>query len=276
MALALAPRAGSAAPVTVAAGGPPPTDRGAQVALAGPSPAPLAPERPDPAASRDEARAAARSTAVPASARRFERRVPESTRQLLVVSAPSWGSTHATVRSFVRTAGGWRGNGTWAGRLGTHGLVRAAHRHQDSGTTPAGTFAITESFGRRADPGTALPYRRVTSGDWWVQDRGSPYYNQRRLASQGGFLQRTSGYNSSEHLRAMGRQYDYVAVIDFNRPDPVVGRGSGIFLHVKNGRSTAGCVSIGHRAMRTVLARLDPAKHPMIVIGQRDWLRASP
>jgi L,D-peptidoglycan transpeptidase YkuD (ErfK/YbiS/YcfS/YnhG family) len=73
----------------------------------------------------------------------------------------------------------------------------------------------------------------------------------------------------------MGRQYDYVAVIDFNRPDPVIGRGSGIFLHVKNGHATAGCVSIPHRAMRKVLRWLDPSKAPMIVMGQRDWLRAA-
>lgn len=212
---------------------------------------------------------------VPAAARRFAGRIPEQTRQLLVVQAATTRTTYGIVRRYQRTAAGWIPRGSWRARLGAGGMVKAARRVQGTNTTPMGRFTITEAFGRKPDPGTALPYRRVTNDDWWVQDRRSAYYNQRRLASQGGFRVTTHGRNGSEHLRAMGRQYDYVAVIDFNRPDPVIGRGSGIFLHVTNGRATAGCVSIPHRAMRKVLRWLDPAKAPVIVMGQRDWLRAA-
>ena len=48
---------------------------------------------------------------------------------------------------------------------------------------------MTQTFGRQADPGTAMPYTRLTDDHWWVQDRRSPYYNQMRLGSQGGFVQ---------------------------------------------------------------------------------------
>lgn len=229
------------------------------------------------AASRDAQRAAKVGTgfggSAPAAARRYDGRLPTGTRQLLVVSAATTRTTYGTVRRFVRTAAGWMRRDTWRARLGAGGMVRGTRRVQGTSTTPTGRFAITEAFGRNADPGTALPYRHLTDADWWVQDRRSPYYNQRRLAGQGGFRATTYGRNGSEHLRAMGKQYDFVAVIDFNRPDPVVGRGSGIFLHVTNGRATAGCVSIPHRAMRRVLRWLDPAQVPVIVIGRRDRLR---
>ncbi len=222
------------------------------------------------AASRDTARVAP----LPATVGRYEGRIAAQTRQLLVVRAESRRTTHAQVLRYVRGAKGWTHRNTWAARIGYGGLVRGAARVQGTGTTPTGAYAITESFGRSPDPGAALPYRHLTKDDWWVQDRRSPYYNQRRLGSQGGFARTTSGRNGSEHLRAMGRQYDYVAVIDFNRPEPVVGRGSGIFLHVRNGRPTAGCVSIGRAHMRTVLRWLEPRKAPVVVIGTRAGLRS--
>ncbi|HET8970045.1 MAG TPA: L,D-transpeptidase family protein, partial [Candidatus Nanopelagicales bacterium] len=207
-------------------------------------------------------------------ARRYNGRLPAKTRQLVVVTAPGWRSTHATVRTYRRSAhGAWRLRSREPARLGYGGLVRAGDRRQGTGTTPAGRFPITESFGRKHDPGTALPYVRVGPDHWWVQDRRSRYYNQLRRGAQGGFARTSSGYNGSERLRSFGRQYDYVAVIDFNRPSPVIGRGSGIFLHVTNGRPTAGCVAIALPAMRSTLTWLDPAEHPRIVIGPRHWLR---
>lgn len=218
-------------------------------------------------------RAVARDAAVPRRISRFEGRIPASTRQLVVVTASHTGATHGRVVRYRLLASGWQRAGSWKARLGYGGLVKGTRRVQGTGTTPMGAYAMTEAFGRRANPGTGLPYHRLTSEDWWVQDRGSRYYNERRHAAQGGFRIRSSGYNGSEHLITYGRQYDYVAVVDFNRPDPTIGRGSGIFLHVTKHRPTAGCVAIPHRAMRTVLRWLDPARQPMIVIGTRGWLR---
>ncbi len=218
--------------------------------------------------------AGARDAAVPRAIRRFEGRLSGATRQLIVVRAAGTRTTYGRVVRFSLTATGWHKIDSWKARLGYGGMVRGNRRIQGTGTTPMGKYAMTEAFGRRADPGTGLAYHRLTSDDWWVQDRSSRFYNERRRASQGGFRVSSSGYNSSEHLITYGRQYDYVAVIDFNRPNPKIGRGSGIFLHVTNRRPTAGCVAIPHRAMRKVLRWLDPDKAPMIVIGSRGWLRA--
>ncbi len=202
-------------------------------------------------------------------------RVPVSVRQVIVVSATRWRTTYGTVSLYSRTATGWHLSARWPARLGYGGLVVASRRVQDTSTTPAGVFAITQAFGRQANPGTRMAYTKVTMDHWWVEDRRSAYYNQMRLGSQGGFLRRTAGYNSSERLATMGAQYDYAAVIEFNRPNPVIGRGAGIFLHAYGRGATGGCVSIRHDHMAATLRWLNPAAHPRIIIGEDNWLALS-
>jgi L,D-peptidoglycan transpeptidase YkuD (ErfK/YbiS/YcfS/YnhG family) len=102
----------------------------------------------------------------------------------------------------------------------------------------------------------------VRSGDYWVEDRQSPYYNSLRNSSAGGFRWSLpqSNKDSSEKLSSYPSQYRYAVVINFNRaPDTrVIGRGSGIFLHVKGSGATAGCVGITKDQMKIVMAYLRP------------------
>ncbi|MEI6363144.1 MAG: L,D-transpeptidase family protein [Actinomycetes bacterium] len=209
--------------------------------------------------------------------------------QVIVVTAPSWRSTKGTLRTFERDgAGGWRevvrATPAW---LGFGGLVLGAKRKQGTGTTPAGTYAITSAFGRLADPGTSMPYRQFDHNDSWTYDPHHPFtYNVFQTAainwrSYGGY---------AEHLWAKGPQYRYVAVLDFNLPQGPVRTGSdgirrttkppntkmggGIFLHVSKGKPTAGCISIPLDTMRGILAWLKPAKHPVIVIGPESDIRS--
>jgi hypothetical protein len=86
-----------------------------------------------------------------------------------------------------------------------------------------------------------------------------------------------------------GVQYRRAVVIGHNLPDGVfrndrteewrtriparTDKGGGIFLHVTNGRPTAGCVAIGGRGMRRTLRWLDPGAQPRIVIGTRSSVR---
>jgi L,D-peptidoglycan transpeptidase YkuD (ErfK/YbiS/YcfS/YnhG family) len=199
-------------------------------------------------------------------------RVPVRVRQVIVVRAASWSTTYGTVSLYSRTTGAWHRVATWPARLGYTGMVIGTKRVQDSGKTPAGQYLITETFGRLANPGTRMAYTKATTNHWWVEDRRSAYYNQMRLGTQGGFALRTSGFNSSERLGSMGAQYDYAAVIDFNRPNPVIGRGAGIFLHAFGSGATAGCVSIRHDHMAAVLRWLDPAASPRILLGTVAYL----
>lgn len=154
------------------------------------------------------------------------------------------------------------------GRVGYGGIADGVTRRQGTGTTPAGTYSMTEAFGNSASPGTALPYHRVQRGDWWVQDNNSAFYNSRRHESLGGFLLRTNGLNGSERLTDFGNQYAHSVVINFNRaPDTMVRkRGSGIFLHVTGKGATAGCVSLPKSKVRTLLQHLQSGDR--ITIGR--------
>lgn len=157
-------------------------------------------------------------------------------------------------------------------------MIPAVKRFQDTGKTPAGIFAIPSAFGRMTNPGTALPYLHLDRNDTWPYWRGDPAtYNVLQTApfdagAYGKFIER---------LWSKGNQYDYVAVMDYNLPtgDVSVGadgvrrtsspantrKGGGIFLHVTNGRSTAGCIAIAEQSMVQVLRWLDPATQPVIV-----------
>lgn len=146
-------------------------------------------------------------------------------------------------------------------RIGYGGTVKASKRRQSTGTTPRGTFTMTEAFGTGAKPGMWLPYHRVRKGDYWVMDNKSRHYNTLRNKSQGGFRHglSSSNKNGSEYLLDYKKQYRYVVVINFNRPPHAVRyRGAGIFLHVKGDGATAGCVGITKKQMRTVMAYMKP------------------
>jgi L,D-peptidoglycan transpeptidase YkuD (ErfK/YbiS/YcfS/YnhG family) len=130
--------------------------------------------------------------------------------------------------------------------------------------TPAGTFPVTQSFGREANPGTALPYAHVGPDDWWVGDTRSPLYNTHQTCAPGRcpFDER-----ASENLQAAGHAYDHAIVIDANT-DPVrPGAGSAYFLHIGGDRPTAACVATGEDTVIRLLRWLTPTAHPVISLA---------
>jgi L,D-peptidoglycan transpeptidase YkuD (ErfK/YbiS/YcfS/YnhG family) len=148
--------------------------------------------------------------------------------------------------------------------------VPGPRRHQNTGTTPLGTYGLPSAFGMHPrDDGWDLPYRRVRRGDFWVQDNRSPYYNRYRNQRQGGFRWwlPSSDPNSSERLTDYRSQYEWSIVTTFNSGQ-VRHRGSGIFLHVNGGGATAGCVSAPRWFVAALMARLDPDHRPVIAIGR--------
>jgi L,D-peptidoglycan transpeptidase YkuD (ErfK/YbiS/YcfS/YnhG family) len=206
-------------------------------------------------------------------------------RQVVVVTGRAMTSSYATVRAYQRgTDGRWRAAfPAMAARNGYGGWAPAAKRIQGTGTTPIGTFGLTEAFGLAADPGARLPYRRVDGNDYWVGDQRDPRTYNMFQPSLG--AHRTWRVSQAERLADYPRQYAYATVIDFNRPSPQsitvdhrrreyvtknpanVRLGSAIFLHVNGAGNTAGCVSVSRPDMITLLRWLDPAAHPRIVMG---------
>lgn len=200
--------------------------------------------------------------------------------QVVLVQATDWKSTKGALRAFERRNGKWTEvQSKVVADLGYGGLARGTERRQGTGTTPTGLYAITSSFGRLADPGTKLDYIRVDRNDAWTYNPKYPStYNVFQTANRS-----WSSYgNYVERLYSYGKQYNYVAVLDYNLPPGKITQGArginrtdkpantqmggGIFLHVSNGNKTAGCIAVQQRVMKKLMNWFDPDKNPAIVI----------
>ncbi|WP_317445007.1 L,D-transpeptidase family protein [Streptomyces collinus] len=189
---------------------------------------------------------------------------PGNATQLITVKSSG---SYATVTAWSKGASGWKAQfSTTAGRVGSNGVVAGSTRRQGTYTTPTGTYTLTEGFGVEAG-GTSMPYTRVNSAHWWVEDPESKYYNSMHTAAGADFPLTESGDRGSEHLVDHSVQYAKALVIDFNRWPAVPGRGAGIFLHVNGQGATAGCVSVPRATMDLIMGWIRPAAHPRIAIG---------
>lgn len=140
--------------------------------------------------------------------------------------------------------------------LGKNGLGSAETRREGNLQTPLGDYPLTMAFGLADDPGAALPYRQITPRSYWSSESDETYntWVESDRAVRG------------EHLADYTEQYRYAIVIGFNMDPPVIGRGSGIFLHCKASDHwyTAGCVSVEESAMVQILRRVGPGARILI------------
>jgi L,D-peptidoglycan transpeptidase YkuD (ErfK/YbiS/YcfS/YnhG family) len=184
---------------------------------------------------------------------------PLAGRQLVTVSAASYGATYATLTAYRRSAGHWRPVlGPWTARIGRGGFAPPGRKREGDGRTPSGTFGFGFFFGVLANPGVRFGYRQSQPYDFWDDDPASPRYNEwvdQRRADPG---------RSPEPMDVSG--YDYGAVIAYNTAR-TPGLGSGIFLHVNIGIATAGCVTLPMDELLRVLRWLAPARSPRIRMG---------
>jgi L,D-peptidoglycan transpeptidase YkuD (ErfK/YbiS/YcfS/YnhG family) len=204
-------------------------------------------------------RPAAGGTVAPSAVAATRRADPLAGRQLVTVSAASYGATYATLTAYRRSAGRWRRVlGPWTARIGRGGFAPAGLKREGDGRTPSGTFGFAFFFGVLPDPGVRFRYRQSQPYDFWDDDPASPRYNEwvdRRRADPG---------LSPEPMDVSG--YDYGAVIAYNTAR-TPGLGSGIFLHVNIGIATAGCVTLPMDELLRVLRWLNPARSPQIKMG---------
>jgi len=199
------------------------------------------------------------STVAPSVAAAARPADPLAGRQLITVSAASYGATYAALTAYRRSAGHWRRVfGPWTARIGRGGFAPAGLKREGDGRTPSGTFGFGFFFGVLPNPGVRFRYRQSQPYDFWDDDPASPHYNEwvdQRQANPG---------LSPEPMDVSG--YDYGAVIAYNTAR-TPGLGSGIFLHVNIGIATAGCVTLPMGELLRVLRWLNPARSPQIRMG---------
>ncbi|MFI0980446.1 hypothetical protein ACH4SP_26005 [Streptomyces sp. NPDC021093] len=214
-----------------------------------PTAAAAAPTREAPAADHGLKR-------IPGVGDRVRAKIPAGSRQVVVVYGESRNSADATVVLYDKQGNGqgttWDRAGSWPAHNGAKGWT-PDHREDDK-RSPAGVFTLSDAGGVLPDPGAALPYTRSSS-----------------------FAAPRSWAKTHWH------DFDYVIAIDYNRVkgtppnDPTRPRGQraggGIWLHMDHGSGTSACVSVPKAAMEILLRSVDPARGPVVVMGDKQYLK---
>jgi L,D-peptidoglycan transpeptidase YkuD (ErfK/YbiS/YcfS/YnhG family) len=190
------------------------------------------------------------------------------TRQLLVVVGEGEGSLQAKLFFLERDQEGWEvALGPIPATVGRNGFAEPGQKREGDGKTPSGLFELEHVFGYAPTVATKMPYRQATEDDIWVDDPESPDYNQ--------WVKKGSTTASSyERMKLPDHRYRHGIVIGYNRNPVVKGMGSAIFIHVweSEGKSTSGCVALDEAQLVRIISLLDPAKKPMILMGNQQYI----
>lgn len=132
--------------------------------------------------------------------------------------------------------------------LGKNGIEKI---REGDARTPTGDYGFLMAFGAKDDPGSQIPYTKLTDSMYLCGDK--EYYNQ--FIDVSSLSHRCS--SNSEHLLSYVPQYNYALFMDYNK-ERVYGKGSGIFLHCFGNYSfTLGCVSVAEENMIKILRTID-------------------
>jgi L,D-peptidoglycan transpeptidase YkuD (ErfK/YbiS/YcfS/YnhG family) len=192
--------------------------------------------------------------------------------QLLTVTDPTAASTAGTFTAWART-----GSGCWKpvsfpgqpaqpfrAQTGYGGLLPITRRVPGDWATPTGLFPLgTTIYGNSVlSPSTRYPYHHLACGDWWDEQPGSPAYDTFQHVPCG----TTPPYGAdSEALWTEIQPYQHF--IDITMPHPP-DHGAGIFLHDDMPEGyTEGCIALPDAELDAVLAWLNPARAPRILIS---------
>lgn len=209
-----------------------------------------------PAAGRSETRPDGSLAAIPGLGAAFTAKIPAATTQVVVASGQGKDTDKNSVTLWTRTPEGrWLAGETWQGHNGKNGWT-TDHNEGDL-RSPIGVFDLTDAGGRNDNPGSKLPYDKDPS-----------------------FVVSGTGFFGDQ----LAGSFDYVVAINYNRvagSSPLdmrrpmgTKKGGGIWLHVDHDGPTHGCVSIPEDKMAQLIRTLDPAAHPVIVMGDAASLAA--
>ncbi|MFJ8349153.1 L,D-transpeptidase family protein [Streptomyces sp. NPDC094153] len=192
--------------------------------------------------------AASVSVGLPGLGPRTSASIPEESEQVVLVTGDGINSSQSTVVLYDRTASGWQAGSVWRAHNALKGWTE--DHHLNDLRSPIGVFRLTDAGGLLPDPGSRLPYNRSNA-----------------------FTVGGDGFEGEP----LAGSFDYVVAINYNRAagtSPLdwtrplgAERGGGIWLHVDHGGPTHGCVSLPKDHMKALLLALDPARHPVIVMG---------
>jgi L,D-peptidoglycan transpeptidase YkuD (ErfK/YbiS/YcfS/YnhG family) len=206
--------------------------------------------------------------------------LPQTTYQLLLVTATGWETPQGTLRFYTRRRKSWEPDGPpiqvtlgrngMAWGRGRFSLLRpmGAEKVEGDAKSPAGIFELGEAFGygEKPPPGCRLPYRVAGNRDYFVDDPQSEDYNSWvRLAPNDNFPEKR--WKSFERMKLESDVYELGIVVKHNTDPAVPAKGSAIFLHLWSGpdKPTVGCTAMSRELFLKLLQWLDPSKKPLLI-----------
>ena len=193
-----------------------------------------------------------------------DKNIPPDTNQVLLVVDDSflfW--TSRKVYALEKAGWTWReARAPVDAVVGRNGFAPPGEKREGDGRTPSGLYRLGLVFGYAESAPTKMPYRRAGADDLWVDDIHAADYNRWVKQSE-------TRAASFEKMRRDDDLYKYGVVIEYNTDPVVKGYGSAIFMHVwaGAGSTTAGCVAVSEEDILSILAWLDPAAKPALLIN---------
>ena len=126
--------------------------------------------------------------------------------------------------------------------------------------TPLGIYNIGFAFGLE-NINCTYPYYKINEDMYWIDDINSKYYNCCVILSD---IEKKYDYDyiinvkekdwiSCEHLIDYKIQYELGLLIEYNLNPIIKGKGSAIFMHIKNKNYTEGCISTNKENMYFII-----------------------
>lgn len=192
------------------------------------------------------------------------RDIPPDTRQvLLVVDDSFFFFTSRKIYILERTGSAWHEVKAPVDTVvGRNGFAPPGEKREGDGRTPSGLYRLGLVFGYAESATTRMIYRQALADDLWVDDVDAPDYNR-------WVKQNETRAASYEKMRRDDDLYKYGIVIEYNTDPVIKGYGSAIFMHIWAGSrsTTAGCVAVSEKDILDIIAWLDPAAKPVILIN---------
>jgi len=131
--------------------------------------------------------------------------------------------------------------------IGKNGLTK--NKKEGDKKTPKGVFKIENLYFRKdrlKKPFTLLKCIEIKDNMGWCNDVRYPkMYNR---------LFKKEKKIKHEELKRKDNKYDLMIPIKYNFKNPVVGKGSCIFIHLTNDyKPTAGCIALGRKDFLIIL-----------------------
>lgn len=185
-----------------------------------------------------------------------------NSRQVIVTYAPQPGGNTGPLFGYEKKDGNWEMTlDTVAVNFGQAGFAPVGEKREGDKRSPTGVFALGPAYGYQKDLDCSIDFIELTDEHYWISDSKSADYN--KLVT---YLPESK---EVEKMRRKDDLYKYGIVIRYNMDKVEPHKGSAIFIHVwrQLGMATLGCISMPEAEMIDLIQWLDPAKQPVIIMG---------